>query len=215
MAQSGNNIARSYDLVAGEYADRFLGEHETKPMDKEMLLRFSRMVGGSAPVWDFGCGPGHTAQYLKNTGVSISGLDLSEGMLEEARRRYPDIPFQRGDLLNLEFENDSIATVVSFYAIVHFTKLQARQAFQEVFRVLRPGGVFLLTFHIGSEIIHVDEFLGRKMDIDFMFFPTNFVVGSLSDCGFSTVEVIEREPYPAVEYQSRRAYVFSMKPDCS
>ena len=60
--------------------------------------------------------------------------------------------------------------------------------------------------------MHVEEFLGRKTDIDFMFFSVDFVSGCLKKCGFTDIEIIEREPYPDVEYQSRRAYVFAVKP---
>ena len=212
MGQELNNIERMYDLVAKEYSAAFSGEHEKKPKDREILHRFSQAMGDRRPVWDFGCGPGQTTNYLKNHGIEISGLDLSEKILEQARTIHPEIYFRKGDILELEFENDSIAGVVAFYAIVHFTREQVRVAFREVFRVLQPGGLFLFTYHVGEEAIHVDEFLGKQVDIDFMFFTTDFIFSCLKDCGFEKIEIIEREPYPGVEYQSRRAYVFSIKP---
>ncbi len=212
MTQHSNYIAGQYDSMATEYAEAFRGEHDRKPKDGEMLHRFAREIGNREPVWDFGCGPGHTAQYLKNLGVNISGLDVSDKMVEQARMIHPDIRFRRDDLLALDFENGSIAGAVAFYAIVHFTKEQAKIAFREIFRVLRPGGILLTTFHIGDETIHVDEFLGKKIGIDFMFFTTDFISGCLNSIGFEGVEKIERDPYPGVEYQSRRAYMFSKRP---
>jgi ubiquinone/menaquinone biosynthesis C-methylase UbiE len=212
MGQNLNKVEAVYDTVAKEYAEAFFGEHERKKKDQEILYRFSQKIGNRQPVWDFGCGPGHTAQYLKNLGLQISGLDLSEKILEQARRSHPDIHFRKGNILELEFENDSIAGIVAFYAIVHFTKEQVGMVFREVSRVLQPGGIFLLTFHIGEETIHLDEFLGKQIDIDFMFFTTHFIFSCLKDSGFEKIEIIEREPYPGVEYESRRAYVFAMKP---
>lgn len=208
-----NKIKNVYDAVAKEYAEEFYNEHEKKPKDREMLFRFSEEIGNRRPVWDFCCGPGQTTRYLKNLGIEISGLDLSEKILEQARAIYPGINFQKGNILDLEFENDSIAGVVAFYAIVHFTKEQVRTAFSEVFRVLQPGGIFLLTYHIGMETIHINEFLGRKIDIDFMFFTTDFISTCLKKTGFENLEIIERDPYPEMEYQSRRAYVFVKKPE--
>jgi ubiquinone/menaquinone biosynthesis C-methylase UbiE len=212
MQQDPERIAKVYDTVAEEYAKEFESEHEKKPKDRELLEKFSKEIKDRKPVWDFGCGPGHTAGYLKTLGIEISGLDISEKILEQARTIHPKIHFRKGDILELEFENDSIAGVVAFYAIVHFTKEQVRRAFSEVFRVLQPGGLFLLTYHIGDETIHLDEFLGKKIDIDFMFFTPDFIAGCLKKSGFEKIEITERNPYPGVEYESRRAYVFAVKP---
>lgn len=214
MGQELTDIKRMYDAVAKEWAETFSGEHEKKPKDQEILHRFAREVGGRRPVWDFGCGPGNTTKYLKSLGVEISGLDLSEKILEQARINCPETHFQNGNILQLEFENDSIAAAVAFYAIVHFTEEQVATAFHEVFRVLQPGGIFLFTYHIGNETIHLDEFLGKKVDLDFMFFTTDFIFSCLKDSGFEEIDIIEREPYPEVEYQSRRSYVFAVKPGC-
>ncbi len=212
MGQDLEKVENVYDTVAKEYTEAFSGEHEKKPKDREILHRFSQEIGARRPVWDFGCGPGHTANYLKNLGIEISGLDLSEGILEQARTIYPEIHFRKGNVLDLVFENNSIAGIVAFYTMVHFTEKQVGTAFREVFRVLQPGGIFLFTHHIGDKTIHLDEFLGRKIDIDFMFFTTDFIYNCLKDSGFEKIETIEREPYPGVEYESRRAYVFAVKP---
>jgi ubiquinone/menaquinone biosynthesis C-methylase UbiE len=215
MGLNPNKVAKVYDTVAIEYAKEFCGEHEKKPLDREILCRFSQEVGGKKPIWDFGCGPGQTTQYLKNLGVEISGLDLSGKLIEQAKIFHPGIAFRNGNILELEFKSASIAGIVAFYAIVHFTKNQLRKAFSEIFRVLQPGGVFLFTYHIGEEVIHLDEFLGKVVDIDFMFFNTGFIFTSTKDAGFVEIEIIERDPYPEVEHQSRRAYVFAKKPTIS
>jgi ubiquinone/menaquinone biosynthesis C-methylase UbiE len=211
MGQELDIIERMYDRVAKEYAETFSGEHEKKPKDQEILRRFLKEVGDRKPVWDFGCGPGQTTKYLTDLGMEVSGLDLSEKILEQARTMHPELNFRKGNILELEFENDSIAGVVAFYAIVHFTEEQVEKAFREVFRVLYPGGLFLFTYHIGDETIHLDEFLGKEIDIDFMFFTTGFIHRCVQDIGFKKIEIIEREPYPKVEYESRRAYVFARK----
>jgi ubiquinone/menaquinone biosynthesis C-methylase UbiE len=213
MVQDLDKIEKAYDLVAIEYAEEFFGEHEKKPKDREILARFYQEIGDRGPIWDFGCGPGQTTKYLKDLGLKISGLDVSEKILEQAQALYPEIHFKKGNILDLDFENNSIAAIVSFYAIVHFTKEQVETAIQEIFRVLQPGGLFLLTYHIGEETIHLDEFLGKNIDLDFMFFTSDFIFNCLKEFGFEQIEMIEREPYPEdVEYPSRRAYVFVKKP---
>lgn len=212
MGQDPDKVAAMYDSVAEEYALEFSYEHARKPMDREILSRFAREMKGRGPLWDLGCGPGQTAAFLTDLGLEICGLDLSPKILEQAKSVHSGIRFEQGSFLDLQFAEDSVAGAVAFYAMVHFTRDQVKTALSEIFRVLQPDGLFLLTFHIGDETIHLREFLGKEIDIDFMSFPIGFIMGSLESVGFEKIEVIEREPYPQVEYQSNRAYAFAYKP---
>jgi hypothetical protein len=54
--------------------------------------------------------------------------------------------------------------------------------------------------------------VGGKVSVDFLFFETEEMKSYLIAAGFGLEEVIKRDPYPeAVEYQSRRAYIFAKK----
>ncbi len=207
-----DSIEHFYDAVASEHAERFNGEHEKKPQDQVILKRFAQAIGDRRPVWDLGCGPGQTTRYLNDLGIEACGLDLAARLPAEARALPPGIHFQQGNLLPSDFEDRTLAGAVAFYAIAHFTSDQVRRAFAEVFRVLRPGGILLLTYHIGNDTAHVEAFLGKRVAIDFMFFPAAFVRNSLETCGFRIIEIIARAPYPGVEYQSRRGYVWAQRP---
>jgi ubiquinone/menaquinone biosynthesis C-methylase UbiE len=94
MEQDLTKIEKVYDTVAKEYAETFSGEHEKKPMDREILRRFAQEIGHRKPGWDLGCGPGQTTKHLTNLGLEVSGLDLSEKTLEQARVRHPGILFR-------------------------------------------------------------------------------------------------------------------------
>src|SRR5215217_25612 len=119
MGQASDHIRACYDAVAREYADRFAGELAHKPLDRELLDRFAAEVRGRGLVYDLGCGPGQTTAFLHGRGVHVRGLDLSAGLLCEARQRHPGVEFEQGDLLALPLAGASLAGVTAFYAVVH------------------------------------------------------------------------------------------------
>jgi SAM-dependent methyltransferase len=206
------SIRESYDRLAEEYARRIANELEHKPLDRELLDRFARTTTGRGEICDLGCGPGHVARYLHDAGASVFGLDLSPGMIEQARKLSPHIPFREGNMMALEIANDTLAGVVAFYAIVNIPRQSLPLVFQEIKRVLRPQGLLLLAFHVGDEVLHEDELWGQKISMDFLLFPTSAIKSDLESAGFTIQEVIERPPYLEVEYQSHRAYILASKP---
>lgn len=205
-------IREDYDRLAEEYARHIADELQYKPLDQELLNRFADELKGRGEICDMGCGPGHVARYLHQRGVTVFGLDLSPGMVQEARKLNPDIPFREGNMLALEIPDGSLAGIVAFYAIVNLPKESLVGVFQEMQRVLRPGGLLLLAFHIGDEILREDELWGQKISMNFLLLQPADIGHWLEKAGMVVERIIEREPYPEVEYQSRRAYVFARKP---
>lgn len=212
MEQTQSELQTSYDSVAEDYAVQFRDEMDKKPFDRKMLDWLTEKVNGLGIICDMGCGPGQIAHYLHEQGVKVCGVDLSPAMVRQAQILNPGVSFQQGDMLSLNgVANDSYGGIAAFYSIVHIPRQKVVQALQELKRVLHPKGVLLLTFHIGQEVKHLDEWWGKKVSLDFLFFETEEMKDSLMAAGFELEEVIERDPYPDVEYPSRRAYIFARK----
>jgi len=207
-----NSIRESYDRLAEEYTRRIADELRHKPLDRELLDRFAKQTKGRGEVCDMGCGPGHVARYLRDAGASVFGLDLSPVMLEQARKMHPDIPFREGNMLALDIRDGALAGIAAFYAIVNIPKRSLPAVFREMQCVLQPGGLLLLAFHTGNETLHEDELWGQKISMDFFLLPPTKIKLDLEAAGFTIEEVVERDPYPDVEYPSRRAYIFARKP---
>ena len=207
------SIRESYDRLAAEYARRLFTELEQKPFDRAMLDSFAGEVRGRGEVCDMGCGPGHVARYLRNAKVDVFGLDLSPRMTQEARRLNPGITFREGDMLALPLADDCLAGIAAFYAIVNFPEAMLPRLFREMARVLKPGGILLLAFHVGDQALHEDELWGHAISMDFFLFPTSAIRHHLEGVGLQVEKILERLPYPPdVEYQSRRAYILARKP---
>jgi SAM-dependent methyltransferase len=208
-----DGIQKSYDAVAREYADEIYGELAGKPFDRDVLDRFAARVRGQGWVCDLGCGPAQIARYLRDRGVNSLGVDLSAGMLAQARRLNPDLQVAQSSMLALGVGSETLCGVAAFYSIIHIPRSQVVDALREVCRVLQPGGLFLTAFHLGSEDSHHEELFGRPVSLDVALFTTEEMSGYLKTAGFAIEQTQERDPYaPEVEYQSRRGYILAWRP---
>jgi SAM-dependent methyltransferase len=206
-------LKADYDPVAEDYAREFRDEMSKKPFDRKMLDWLAGKVNGLGTICDLGCGAGQIAGYLSSRGANACGIDLSAEMIKQARLLYPDIAFQQGNMLALdEVTENSFGGIAAFYSIIHIPRPSLVDALREMRRVLRRGGRLLLTFHIGQKDVHLDEWWNKPVSLDFYFFETEAMKGCLTQAGFELEEVIERDPYPDIEVQTRRAYIFARKP---
>jgi SAM-dependent methyltransferase len=203
----------SYDRVADEYVRRISDELKNKPLDRQLLDRFAENVRNLGAACDIGCGPGHVARYLHERGVKICGVDISTEMVKRACRLTPGVEFRQGDMMALDVPDEAWAGIVAFYSVIHIPRMDVVHALRELRRVLRPGGLLLLSFHIGDNTIHLDEWWEHQVCIDFFFFQSAEMESYLTSAGFEIEEIIEREPYPDVEHQSRRSYIFARRPN--
>jgi SAM-dependent methyltransferase len=205
----------SYDKLAAAYAEHLASELAGKPLDRHLLNRFAEDVRDRGRTADLGCGPGHVARYLREQGAEVLGIDLSPEMIREANRLHPEIEFQVGDMRSLDFPDGRLAGIVSFYSLIHFEDREIAPVLSEMRRILAPGGLALVAFHIGDETVHPEELWGVPISLDFRFFQPAWMSSKLREAGFQILESTEREPYPEAEYPSRRCYLLARKPEAA
>jgi SAM-dependent methyltransferase len=203
------NVRGSYDSAAEAYTRHLASELDHKPLDRHLLNRFAEATRGRGLVADIGCGPGHVTGYLHDHDVTVVGIDLSPAMIECAARLNPGLDFQVGDMRALNLPSMTLAGLVALYSIVHVDAHELGNVMREFRRVLAPGGLALVSFHVGSEVVHVDDLFGAPVDLDFVFHPPADVLAAMREERLAVVEHVEREPYQGAEYQSRRCYLLA------
>ncbi len=151
--------------------------------------------------------------YLAERGVAVTGLDLSPQMVEQAHRLFPHLDVMVGDMLDLPFDDGSLAGLIAFYSIIHFDDSQLATAFAEMARVLDPGCPVALAFHVGEEDLHLEQWWDMPVVLDFRFLDPAAIQHKLRKAGFEIESAVERDPIHDVEYESRRAYIVARKSD--
>jgi SAM-dependent methyltransferase len=181
-----SDTRNSYNTIAASYAD------ETRDLLDRLLhvragvVLFAELVRaiGGGPVADIGCGPGHTTVLLRELGADAFGIDLSPAMIEIARREHPDARFEVGSMTNLDLVDDSLAGVLAWWSLIHIPDEAVPGVLGQFHRVLRPGGVLAVGFHVGEMPTGYDN---QPMHADVHHRPPSRVADWLREAGF-TVE---------------------------
>jgi len=147
---AGQTIAY-YDAEAQVYEAKRYQTSRGRRADVFHRRVLDLMLGGPlacpATVLDLGCGTGRLLTHMAAKGHTVYGLDMSEGMLEIARQRLAGMPGARsirlieGTVTATPFQArtfDAVYSILVVNLIQEYPRL-----FQEVGRILKPGGVFV------------------------------------------------------------------------
>lgn len=135
-------------------------DKKSRSYDREMRF-FERVLFGDSREWACSQASGEVLEVAVGTGLNLdayppdirlTGLDLSEEMLEIARSRARalgrEAALQQGDAQSLPFEGATFDTVVCTFGLCAIPDINA--ALDEMARVLRPGGTLILVDHVAS-----------------------------------------------------------------
>jgi len=204
-------VARDYDALAPAYAAALAGELDHKPMDRAWLSGFAARMQGRSLVGDLGCGPGHVTAFLAAHGAEVLGLDLSPGMVAQARAAHPGLAFAAGDIRALGGEPGRFAGLLALYALIHLDGAELPAALAACHAALVPGGEFRAAVHLGEGVLRPPEMWGVPVALGFRLFAPGELDAALGRAGFTVMESLSRPPLPGVEYPTRRAYLTAQR----
>lgn len=143
--QALSSVERGYDLLAPKF------DHTPFRTPQSILEATSQALSEAGPFsrgLDVCCGTGAGLTVLTRLcPEQVTGVDFSAGMLDHARRAFPDATLVRADARALPFAGD-FDLAVTFGALGHFLPSERPALFEGVYRALRPGGLF--AFPIGE-----------------------------------------------------------------
>jgi SAM-dependent methyltransferase len=130
--------------IGGKDMDRF-----TEAKARHLLGIAERELGGAAglDVLDVGCGGGETDRFLDGRFASLSGTDVSQGLLEVAREVNPAVDYRAGDGERLPYDDDSFHLSFCINVVHHVPPPDWARFVAEMGRVTRPGGLVAVFEH--------------------------------------------------------------------
>jgi SAM-dependent methyltransferase len=202
---------KPYDVMGHHFAQHAEDSAYNAHYDRPAVLAALGPVRGLR-VLDAACGPGIYADILIRSGAEVSGFDASALMVELAQRRLGDrADIQRAILGDrLPYDNAAFDRAVCALAIHYIA--DRRAAFAELFRVLRPGGVLVVsTQHPTTDWLRKGgSYFDRVLETDLWNFPdgpqaVRFWREPLSDLcaaatgvGFVIEQIDEPRPTPSM-----------------
>lgn len=203
--------AQTRDLAGETERTRRIYDKSAKRYDRQIGF-FERVLFGGGREWVCAQAEGDTLELAFGTarnlahypsGVRLTGVELSPQMVALAHEREAAIgreaDLRVGDAQALEFADGSFDSVVSTLTLC--TIPDPRQAAREAFRVLRPGGLFLLLEHVRSPSAPVRA-VQRALDPLAVRFEADHLLreplGYLGEAGFE-IEAVQRLKWGIVE----------------
>lgn len=153
-----NNQNRFYTSISKYYSEIFQYQSIQLQFVKNELQELNHKR-----ILDIGCATGELAFQLAKEGAKVTGIDLNNDLLQQAKsnKNHPNLHFQSGNMLELktDFPHNLLDAVLCFgNTLVHLTDIELiKEMLEGVFTVLKPGGKFLI------QILNYDYILDEKV----------------------------------------------------
>jgi SAM-dependent methyltransferase len=135
----------AYDRGAAAFAEDW--HAQPAPVDLHDIA--TRFFIKGARTADIGCGSGREVAWLNASGFPAEGFDASDGLLQEARARYPSLAFAQGELPALEgIATNTYDNVLCETVIMHLDRALIAPSVRRLLDIVKPGGVFYLSWRV-------------------------------------------------------------------
>ena len=167
-----NKAAEQYHKHLSDSKANFYHQHIEKPA----MISILKTIVKNKDVLDLGCGSGVFTKKIRSMGTkSIVGLDLSNGLIDIAKRENPKIKFHVGNATKTHFKNSQF-DVISSSLMIHYLK-NLKPVFKEVSRILKKDGFFVFSIsHPLIGLLKEIKVKGKKIMTIINYFQNRRVV---------------------------------------
>lgn len=193
-------VSAAYSRRADEYIELLGSVGAVHVSDRHFIDKSADTTTGR--VLDAGCGPGHWTDHLARRGLAVRGTDLVPAFIEHARRTYPDVAFDIGDLDDIDERDARLGGVLSWFSTIHHAPDRIWAPIAEIARVLRPDGGPVLGFFTGSRVERFDHAVTTAHR-----WPASTMRGLLLTQGFEVIRTHRRsgpDTRPVATLECRR-----------
>jgi SAM-dependent methyltransferase len=135
----------AYDRDAAAFAKDW--HEQPAPVDLHEIVEGFFIKDGITA--DIGCGSGREVAWLNANGFPAKGFDASEGLLAEARMRYPQFEFSHAELPDLRgIAANSYDNLLCETVIMHLDRVQIAPSVRRMLEITKPGGIFYLSWRV-------------------------------------------------------------------
>jgi SAM-dependent methyltransferase len=135
----------AYDRDAAAFAKDW--HEQPTPIDLQQVVNRFFIKGGATA--DIGCGSGREVAWLNANGFLAEGFDASDGLLAEARSRYPHLKFAHVELPDLPgIAANADDNVLCETVIMHLDRALIAPSVRRMLDIARPGGIFYLSWRV-------------------------------------------------------------------
>ena len=124
---------------------------------------FAHLFSKGAEILDIGCGAGRDAAFFIEKGLSVTGVDFSEKLIEIIKNRLPTGKFFVMDFEELSFPENNCDGIWANASLYHIPKENLLRVFQKIYAVLKNDGTFFSTFRVGKGEKMTQEKRGNAM----------------------------------------------------
>lgn len=178
----------AYERVADEYVKRDLHIILETFEVRAALNSFIKLLQPQASVLDIGSGGGRDSRFLHDYGLTVTGIDFSRTMINQARKIRPRIIYKIMDLEHLKFKPRRFDGVWANASLHHIPKKRLYRVLKQIHTILKPGGVFFAKVKYGKkEGILASVKFGKRITRYFAFYRVHEINKLLSEAGFEII----------------------------